>query len=72
MPRPQTKRRKERSEAKTLTGIAIGQVVEASRNVPSPEEADHLGLHVSICSLERRKEKKNNNNKSSGGEMIVF
>lgn len=49
---------KERGEAKTLTGIAIGQVVEAPRNVPSPEEADHLGLHVSICSLERREEEK--------------
>ena len=40
---------------KTLTGITISQAVEATRNVPSPEEAHDLCLHVSICSLRREK-----------------
>ena len=40
---------------KTLTGITISQAVEATRNVPSPEKAHNLCLHVSICSLRREK-----------------
>lgn len=40
---------------KTLTGITISQAVEATRNVPSPEKAHNLCLHISICSLRGEK-----------------
>ena len=59
MPRPQIMGRGRQGGwgwgggTKTLTGIAISQAVEATRNVPSPEKAHNLCLHVSICCLRR-------------------
>lgn len=34
-----------------LTSIAVRQAVEATRNIPSPEKADNLCFHISVCSL---------------------